>query len=253
MAWLGLLGAFLLLRDLFRGRLEVSRALAYLTLLSWVLLLFVGSRTSLAGFPQRFGRDLGVPLALLAALALVAVLRSLGPNRRPAAIFAASLAVLTVGTLLGLQTFRSLQSAAAPSLQMTITPEIADAGEWLREHNEGGNIMVSPHVNQVPSRMMLAMGGYSALQSFEPGQIASPRDLPPTGPEPLKDVIWVIAHPEGELTQNLLEEHDVRYVVLYKNMPDRPTGDFWKLFEARPDLYLRTFENEDVLIVAPRA
>lgn len=251
-AWLGLLGAFLLLSDLLRERLEVSRALTYLTLLFWVLLLFVGSRTPLVGFPQRFGRDLGVPLALLAALALVAVLRSLGPQRRPAAVFAASLAVLTVGTLVGLQTFRSLQSAAAPSVQTTITPEIAEAGEWLRGHNDGGNIMVSPHANQVPSRMMLAMGGFSALQSFEPGQIASPRDLPPTGPEPLKDVIWVVSHPEGDLTRRLIAEHEVRYVVLYKDMPDRPTRDFWKLFEARPDLYRSAFENEDVLIVAPR-
>ena len=44
-----------------------------------------------------------------------------------------------------------------------ITPEIAAAGRWLEEHNTGGNIIVSPHINQVPSRMMLAMGGYSAL------------------------------------------------------------------------------------------
>ena len=251
-AWLGLLGVFLLLRDLLRGRLEVSRALAYLTLLSWVLLLCVGSRTSLVGFPQRFGRDLGVPLALFAALALVALVCSLGPHRRPAAIFAASLAVLTVGSLLGLQTQRSLQSAAAPSLQMTITPEIAEAGEWLRDHNEGGNIMVSPHVNQVPSRMMLAMGEYSALQSFEPGQITTPRDLPPTGPEPLKDVIRVITRPEGEPTRRLIDKHDVRYVVLYKNMPDRPTADFWTGFKARPELYENVFENEDVLIVVPK-
>ena len=88
--------------------------------------------------------------------------------------------------------------------------------------------MVSPHVNQVPSRMMLAMGGYSALQSFEAGQIKTPRDLPPTGPGPL----WVMWHPDGERTRQLFKEHDVRYIVLYKNMPDRPT-----------------FEN-DVLIVA---
>src|SRR3712207_5801540 len=101
---------------------------------------------------------------------------------------------------------------------MTITPEISAAGEWLREHNEGGNIMVSPHINQVPSRMMLAMGGYSALQSFEHYQIRNPRDLPPTGPGPLEDVLRVVNHPEGERTQALLEEHEVRYVVLYKEM-----------------------------------
>jgi hypothetical protein len=135
---------------------------------------------------------------------------------------------------------------------MTITPEIAEAGEWLRDHNEGGNIMVSPHVNQVPSRMMLAMGEYSALQSFEPRQITAPRDLPPAGPEPLEDVIRVITRPEGEPTRHLIEKHDVRYVVLYKNMPDRPTADFWTGFKARPELYANVFENEDVLIIVPK-
>jgi hypothetical protein len=40
--------------------------------------------------PQRFGRDLGVPLALLAALALVTVLRSLAPRRQATAVFVAS-------------------------------------------------------------------------------------------------------------------------------------------------------------------
>jgi hypothetical protein len=63
-----------------------------------------------------------------------------------------------------------------------MTQGISAAGEWLEDHNTGGNIIVGPHANQVPSRMMLAMGHYSALQSFEPGQISNPRDLPPTGP-----------------------------------------------------------------------
>ena len=59
-------------------------------------------------------------------------------------------------------------------------------------------------------------------------------------------------HPEGDLTRHLLEEHDVEYVVLYKDMPDRPTLDYWRLFKARPDAYRVAFENEDVLIVAER-
>jgi hypothetical protein len=109
--------------------------------------------------------------------------------------------------------------------------------------------MVSPHVNQVPSRMMLAMGGYSALQSFAAWQIDNPRDLPPTGPWPLRDVLWVMTHPKGERTDRLLVKHDVRYIVLYKSMPDRPTQDYWRLFKAHPKLYQTVFENEDVLIV----
>jgi hypothetical protein len=65
-------------------------------------------------------------------------------------------------------------------------------------------------------------------------------------------VLWVLYHPKDERTQGLLEKHDVRYVVLYKNMPDRPTTDYWRIFKALPDLYRTTFENGDVLIVAPR-
>ncbi len=103
-----------------------------------------------------------------------------------------------------------------------MTPEISAAGEWLEEHNNGGNIIVSPHANQVPSRMMLAMGDYSALQSFEPMQISNPRDLPPTGPGPPTDVLYVITHPASGRTDELLRVHEVDYIVLYKDMPDRP-------------------------------
>ena len=76
---------------------------------------------------------------------------------------------------------------------------------------------MSPHANQVPSRMMLAMGHYSALQSFEPRQIMNPRDLPPTGPRPLWDVLWVVGHPNDQRTDRILSTYDVRYIV-----SDRP-------------------------------
>jgi hypothetical protein len=94
----------------------------------------------------------------------------------------------------------SPKSFGASTIQLTITPQIAAAGEWLEDHNTGGNNIVSPHINQVPSRMMLAMGHYSALLSFEPGQIKNPRDLPPTGPKPLWDVLWVVKHPANQRT-----------------------------------------------------
>jgi hypothetical protein len=252
-AWLGLLGALLVVGELLRRRVGIPQTLAYLTLLFWALLLFAGSRTSLTGFPQRFGRDLCVPLAVLAAFAFVAILRSLlGSRKQIAAVYITSLAVLLAAALVGVQVVQSLEHASKPSTQMTITPEIAAAGQWLREHNDGGNIMVSPHVNQVPGRMMLAMGGYSALQSFAAWQIDRPRDLPPTGPRPLRDVLWMITHPQGERTDRLLVKHNVRYIVLYEDMPDRPTIDYWKAFKAQPDLYQTVFENEDVLIVARR-
>jgi len=249
--WLGLLGAILVTADVIWGRQDRPRALASATVLLWALVLFAGSRMPLTGFPQRFGRDVGVPLGILAAVGLVALLRSLGP-RRPVVVFAASLVVLLAGTSVAFRTAQGLKEAASPSVQLTMTPGISAAGEWLGEHNGGGNIMVSPHANQVPSRMMLAMGGYSALQSFEAWQIARPRDLPPTGPQPLRDVLWVMRHPDDGRTRQLLARHDVRYIVLYKNMPDRPTLDYWRLFEARPDAYPVAFENDDVFIVGGR-
>jgi hypothetical protein len=98
---------------------------------------------------------------------------------------------------------------------------------------------------------MLAMGHYSALQSFAAPQLTHPRDLPPTGPKPLRAALWVMNHPEGERTEQILKKYDVRYVVLYKREPDRPVLSYWRLFEDRPNLYRMAFENKAVLIVAP--
>jgi hypothetical protein len=180
------------------------------------------------------------------------ILRSLPEQRKSAAILVGTLAVALAASLIGLRAAQSLEQAAGPSPHLVITPQIAAAGQWLREHNNGGNIMVSPQGSQLQSRMMLAMGGYSALQSFELQQILAPRDLPPTGPKPLWEVLQVMRDPGGERIPQLLNKHDVRYIVLYKDMPHRPVYDYWKSFKARPDLYRPAFENDDVLIVAPR-
>src|SRR5215218_3992089 len=112
--WLGLLGMLLVVGELVRRRVEVPQTLAYLTLIFWVVLLFVGSRTSLSGFPQRFGRDLCVPLAVFAAFGCLAILRSLGQRKPVAAVFMASLTVLLASTLVGVRVASSLESASAP-------------------------------------------------------------------------------------------------------------------------------------------
>ncbi len=250
-AWLGILGFFLII-GIRRSQERFPQTLARFTLLSWTFVLFAGSVTSLSGFPQRFGRDLGVPLSLLAAFAVVTIFRSLRGRREPT-FLAASVVLLLMSILIGSRAVQSFETAASPSPQLVMSEEIYAAGEWLEEHNTGGNIMVSPHSNQVPSRAMLAMGDYSGLQSFEPGQIEVPRDLPPGGPEAMWDVLWVLQNPEDERTRQLLKKYDIRYIVLYKDMPDRPTTDFYRtLFEERPDLYRMTFENSDVLIVKPK-
>jgi hypothetical protein len=250
-AWLGLLGAALLVADP-RFWTSKPRALAYFTVLLWAVLMFVGSRTSYSGFPQRFGRDLGVPLALLAALALVTIMKSLVKQRRLAAVLAATLVVVLASSLIGLRAAQSFAQASGPSPLLMMTPQIAAAGEWLERHNEGGNIMVSPNGGHVPSRMMLAMGHYSGLQSFPAERIRNPRDIPPTGPKPLRDVLRVLNHPATERTKRLLEEHDVMDVVLYKSLTNRSDTYHWKSFKAHPEFYRVAFENKGVLIVAPR-
>ena len=133
----------------------------------------------------------------------------------------------------------------------------APGGDWFGKNNDG-NILVSPHVNQVSNRTTLATDEYSALQSFEAGQIKTPRDLPPQGPSRC-GTCWVMGHPDGERTRHFLKEHDVRYgvrhVVLYKKCPTGPPSTTGSL--TKHDLYRTTFENGHVLIVkrseAPRA
>jgi hypothetical protein len=37
--------------------------------------------------------------------------------------------------------------------------------------------------------------------------------------------------------------------VLYKNFPNRGSVEYWKRFEAYPDLYRIAFQNHDVVIL----
>jgi hypothetical protein len=249
--WLGLLGALLVAGDLLRRRTGTPQRLAYLTLLLWAVLLFVGSRTPLSGFPDRFERDLGIPLAILAGMALITVLRSLR-LRKPVTIAAALMAVLLMATLVGVQAVQNLEQAAGPSTRLKDRPpppEVVAAGEWLKEHNEGGDIVATPYLAYVPSRGMLAMGGYTGMQSYDAARIRRGRDLPPFGAGPLWDALWVLRHPGGERTSRILSENDVRYVVLGKHRSDDMQ---WRSFQDRKDLYRKVYENENVVIFEVR-
>jgi hypothetical protein len=249
--WLGLLGLFMLaVRENAKGPPDT---LARLTLLVWTLLLFFGSLTSYSGFPDRFERDLGVPLALLAALALVTLLR-VPFALRPAGRGALAAVVLTVAlssALVGAQSVQSLQLAAGPSTRLKDRPAPADvvaAGTWLREHNHGGNIVSTPYLDYVPSRAMLAMGGYTRMQSYDAKRIRRARDLPPFGAPPMWDALHILNNPTGERTAHLIEKNDVRYVVFDKSSPDAD----WRLYALRKNLYKTVFQNDGVIIFAPR-
>jgi hypothetical protein len=251
--WLGLLGALLLLVDGGRGDPPDATAdvLARSTLLFWSSIMFVGSQTALSSFPDRFERDLGVPLALLAALASVAVLRSVTEARGPTAGAAALAAVLPVAVMVAYGAMHNLEEADGPAERdedRAPPPQVVAAGEWLGEHNEGGRILPTPYFGPTSARGMLAMGGYSGMQAYTEKRIEKARDLPPFGAEPLRDVLWVVNHPEGERTRRVLRENDVRYVVLNKRFP----GAGWLAFEEREKLYRPVFENETVIIFEPR-
>jgi hypothetical protein len=250
--WLGLLGLPFMLsgRESAKGTSDI---LARLTLLVWALLLFFGSLTSYSGFPDRFERDLGVPLALLAALALVTLLR-VPLVLRPAgggALAAVVLAVALSATLVGAQSVQSLQQAAGPSTRLKDRPAPADvvaAGTWLREHNHGGSIVSTPYLDYVPSRAMLAMGGYTRMQSYDAKRIERARDLPPFGAGPMWDALHILRNPTGERTAHLIGTNDVRYIVFYKNSPDAD----WGSYALQTNLYKSVFQNDSVIIFAPR-
>ncbi len=249
-AWLGLLGALLIAGDLLRRRIRMPQTLAYLTLLLWAALIFIGSRTTMSSFPDRFERDLSIPLALLAALAFVTILQS-APARGPGMMLAASLALLAVITVVGVQAARNLEEGAGPAQRGIDRPppaEVVAAGEWLREHNEGGNILATPSVGPVSARGMLAMGGYSGMQTYSAHRIRRGRDLPPFGARPLWDALWALRHPDGARTRRILVENDVRYVVLGKHRPDID----WLTFQGKTALYRMVFENEAVVIFESR-
>ncbi|MDP8939526.1 MAG: hypothetical protein M3N10_04405 [Actinomycetota bacterium] len=243
---LGLLGVALLAFD--RRRTDTPCALILTVLLAWTFMMVAGSATSYSGFPDRFARDLGVPLALLGGMSFVTILRSVSAQRGALAVVAASLTLLATATVVDLRAMKSLVWASEPSEQLTMSPQVAAAGEWLEEHNTGGNIVVSPYTNRVPTRGVLALGGYTGMQSYDAPRIERARDIPPPGAEPLWDALWILENPEGEKTRQLIQEHDVRYIVLSKRNP----GSIWPVFDEKEDLYRKVFENDAVAIFEPK-
>jgi len=250
--WLGVLGlAFMLAgRKNARGTPDL---LARITLLVWTLLLFFGSLTPYSGFPDRFERDLGVPLALLAALAFITLLRT-PLSYRPAGRGALAVVVLAVSlsvTLVGAQAVLSLEEASGPSTRPKDRPapaEVVAAGEWLGRHNTGGSIVATPYLDYAPSRAMLAMGGYTSMQSYDAARIRRARDLPPFGARPMWDALLILNNPAGTRTERLIEKNDVRYIVFDKHYP----WIDWRLFALHEDLYTTVFQNDSVIIFAPR-
>jgi hypothetical protein len=254
--WLGLLGVFLLLAD--RGNLPYT--LARVTLLLWTLMVLVGSRTAMSGFPERFERDLAIPLSLLAAYALLTLLRSLVPLRMSFGTLAAFGAALAISATLVAQANRNFDVASGPSseipqilitrsAQVILSPNIEAAGDWLRANNDGGNILASPYIGIIPSRGILAMGGYDGVQSYDAARIVFARDLPPFGAEPLEKALATLENPGASESLQFIRENDIRYVVVHK----RPAGELldFREYEALEKLYKSVYQNPRVAIYEP--
>jgi len=248
LVWLGLFGAGAVAMGV-RYLARPTQVLAAVTVLLWCVVMYVGSRTAADGFPQRFERDLGAPLSVVAAFGLVIVVRALlaqRPGARTVLTAAAATAAVVVGAVVVVQATRSLTASARPNREV-LTHRVAAAGRWLGQHNTGGNIISTPYMNPgITNRAVLAMGGYTGLQSYGAFRIAHPRSLPPAGRQPLLDSQHVLLHPASCQAADILARDDVRYVVLYRFGP----GADLPAFAADPTRYRRVFQNPSVIIYA---
>ena len=246
--WFGLLGLAALAVSL-RYLRRPAQVLTVATIVGWCVLMYLGSRTSLDGFPQRFERDLGAPLSVVAAFGVGVVVRSLplrGAASRTAPMLAATIACIVAAVMLLAQVVHVVHASDRSAGEL-LSHRVAAAGQWLARHNTGGTIITTPYMNRgISNRAMLALGGYTGLQAYPPYRIAHPRSLPTAGKAPLLDSQTVLLHPQSCQAANILARQDVRYVVLYKS----GNGADLAGFAADPAHYQQVFQNPAVIIYA---
>jgi hypothetical protein len=247
--WLGVFGLAALVAGI-RYLRRPGQVLTVLTLVLWFGLMYAGSRTAADGFPQRFERDLGGPLSVLGALGAGLILQSLArwrAPRRTVAVLAAAAAAAVVA-IAGVQAIRAAVAESHPVHTGILDPQVAAAGAWLGQHNTGGTIISTPAMNSgITNRAVLAMGGYTGLQSYSPFRIAHPRSLPTAGRAPLLDSREVLTQPASCRSASIFTSQDVRYVILYRFGHAADLAGF----RTDPARYRRVFENPSVVIYAP--
>ena len=245
LVWLSLFG-FAALAAAVRYLRTPPQVLTVLTVLGWCAVMYAGSRTAADGFPTRFERDLGAPLSVMAAFGAGLLLRSLPQAwlaRKTAATVLAAVGAAVVGAMLVVPSMANVVTDSRTRGNI-LSPQVAAAARWLREHNTGGTIITSPWMKPVSNRAVLAMGGYTGLQSYTVAKIEHPRSLPPAGRQPLLDSHQVLWKPASCQSARALSRNDVRYVVLYRfghgaNVP---------AFQADPARYHQVYENQAVII-----
>jgi len=172
--------------------------------------------------------------------------RARGREEHSVLAMAAAATAVLAGVMLLWQTGHAV-AASDRSAGQIVTRPVAAAGKWLGRHNTGGNIISTPNMNPgVTNRAVLAFGGYTGLQSYQPYRVLHPRSLPTAGKTPLLDSQEVLRNPQSCQSANILVNQDVRYVVLYKFH----SGANLAGFAADPSRYQRAFENGSVIIYA---
>ena len=247
--WLGIFGIAALAAGI-RYLRTPAQVLAAITVLGWCALMYLGSRTALDGFPQRFERDLGAPLCIAGALGAGIIVQSvtaLRATRRTLTIAASLAAVSLLIVLVGLPAAENLVTDSNKHGNV-LSHAVASAGDWLRRHNTGGTIISTPGMNHgITNRAVLALGGYTGLQSYYPRRLKNPRSLPPAGRQPLLDSEQVLSQPASCKSAGVLDRDDVRYVVLYKFGQQADLAGF----STTPRQYRPVFQDSSVIIYAP--
>jgi hypothetical protein len=247
--WLGVFGGAALAFGI-RYLRTPAQVLTALTVLGWCAVMYAGSRTALDGFPQRFERDLGASLSVTGALGAGIVgqsLIALQTAKRTLTVVAALAATALLALLVGLPVAGNLLNDSSARGNV-LSHAVATAGDWLRQHNTGGTIISTPGMNHgITNRAMLALGGYTGLQSYYPRRLKHPRSLPPAGRQPLIDSAHVLSQPASCLSAGIIVRDDVRYVVLYKFGQQADLA----AFRTDPGRYRPVFEDSSVIIYAP--
>ena len=255
--WLGVFGLALLVLTL-RYERRPAPVLATVTVVLWCLAMYAGSRTAADGFPQRFERDLGAALSVVAALGLGVLLKTAWlawqTSRQgqvvPVAVLSLALAVLVV-LAIAVPSAREARTESRPA-RLLSAPVVA-AGAWLRDHNSGGTIVATPMNHGITERSVLALGNYTGLMYYSPGvSFTKARSLPPAGVRPLIDSQEILEHPASCAAKQAITREDVRFVVVYRKTGPDPEADLAG-FQADPARYRPVFENRSVIIFAPQA